>query len=439
MKHFNLFLLLTSIFFLDLSFFPFEKNGNAAYGQSVGINTTGAAPVSSAMLDVVSTTKGMLIPRMTLSQRISNILTPATGLIIYNLDCNEFQYYDGSTWKSVLNSNSFAATVAISATAIDSNLFTANWNAVTGATDYFLDVASDAAFTTFISGYNNLAVGNVTSKIVNSGITNNTTYYYRVKAGTACGYGVNSNTITVTTATLYTCAATLTDARDGQTYAAVSITGSSSPYCRGAAQCWMAQNLNVGTQVTSVNTGVAHSEQTNNSIIEKYCSANVAANCTTYGGLYDWNEMMAYGTEVSGNGPGPQGICPSGWHLPTDNEWKCMEMNLSGMSQASADAYGYRATDEGNKLKTLGNGALPSWASPSAGTNSSGFSIVPNEERIDDGRTFSDNQEAWFWTTSENGATFAYDRLLHFTEARIMLDTEPKQYGMSVRCIKNYP
>ena len=72
----------------------------------------------------------------------------------------------------------------------------------------------------------------------------------------------------------------------------------------------MAENLNVGTRISG------SSNQTNNSIIEKYCYDDLEANCNTYGGLYQWDEAMQYSATE-----GVKGICPTGWHLPTDAEW----------------------------------------------------------------------------------------------------------------------
>ncbi|HEV8084210.1 MAG TPA: hypothetical protein VGP55_13470, partial [Chitinophagaceae bacterium] len=69
--------------------------------QSVGINNTGTPPNPSAMLDVQSTTKGMLVPRMTLAQRTA-ITSPAIGLLIYQTDNSAgFYYYDGSQWTDI--------------------------------------------------------------------------------------------------------------------------------------------------------------------------------------------------------------------------------------------------------------------------------------------------------------------------------------------------
>ena len=59
---------------------------------------------------------------------------------------------------------------------------------------------------------------------------------------------------------------------------------------------------------------------TDNGTMEKYCYNNEPDSCTKYGGLYQWDEMMQYTTQQ-----GVQGICPPGWHLPTDEEWKVLE------------------------------------------------------------------------------------------------------------------
>ncbi len=84
------------------------------------------------------------------------------------------------------------------ATSITQTGFTANWTTVASAVSYSLDVATDIAFTTFVAGYNNKNVGSVITSDV-TGLTTNTTYYYRVRANGAVGTSVNSNTITVNT------------------------------------------------------------------------------------------------------------------------------------------------------------------------------------------------------------------------------------------------
>jgi len=76
-------------------------------------------------------------------------------------------------------------------------------------------------------------------------------------------------------------------------------------------QCWLKENLNVGTFISSR----ILEDASNNGIIEKYCYGNLLNNCDVYGGLYQWGEAMKYSTTE-----GEQGICPSGWHIT--NTWR---------------------------------------------------------------------------------------------------------------------
>jgi hypothetical protein len=77
---------------------------NLLFAQNIAINTTGTVADASAMLDVTSTTKGVLIPRMTSAQRTA-IVSPATGLLVYDNTLSLFYYYDGAAWRPLLNNN----------------------------------------------------------------------------------------------------------------------------------------------------------------------------------------------------------------------------------------------------------------------------------------------------------------------------------------------
>ncbi|MBA7533236.1 hypothetical protein ES705_25471 [subsurface metagenome] len=212
---------------------------------------------------------------------------------------------------------------------------------------------------------------------------------------------------------------TFLDVRDGTIYEAVTI----------GSQIWMAENLNVGTYVESINTGSAHSDVSDNSIIEKYCYENNEAYCDTFGGLYDWNEMMQYVTTERTNG-----ICPDGWHLPSDAEWKQLEMYL-GMTQAEADNTGWRGTDEGGKLKEI---STTYWVSPNTGaTNESGFTALPFGYRLFFGSFADVGLTSYFHSSTESGSSNAWDRYMNFNISQVYRNIAGKTEGFSVRCVRN--
>lgn len=218
---------------------------------------------------------------------------------------------------------------------------------------------------------------------------------------------------------------TMTDGRDGNVYNIIQIDGNTAPYCAGSSQCWMQENLNHGTRINGPNN------QTNNGTIEKYCQGDTEANCTIYGGLYQWDEMMNYNTSDKGNPGTTQGICPAGWHIPTDDEWKCLEMNL-GMSQAQVDLTNYRGTTEGDQLKVTA-GHTPAWD----GTNTSNFFALPNGFRnwaFAGSGYFALGTGGWFWSATERDAGNAWTRVLD-ADPRITRFAANKPTGTGVRCI----
>jgi len=193
-------------------------------------------------------------------------------------------------------------------------------------------------------------------------------------------------------------------------------------------QCWMAENLNIGTMISG------SSNQTDNNMIEKYCFDNDIANCATYGGLYQWDEMMQYTTVES-----TQGVCPTGWHLPSDDEWKTLEMQL-GMTQAQADLQGYRGTNEGSKM--AGNELL--WSDgvldndPEFGT--SGLALLPAGYRSNNGNFAGTGNYAYLWSSTEhiNYSYLAWHRYIAYAHTTVSRSTSNKAfYGYSVRCVRD--
>lgn len=153
-------------------------------------------------------------------------------------------------------------------------------------------------------------------------------------------------------------------------------------------------------------------------------------NIALYGLLYNWFAV-----------DDAQGICPAGWHVPSDEEWQELEMHL-GMSQdeaGRADPGGWRGTDEGGTLKATGTSH---WQSPNTGaTNASGFSALPGGGRpgygIWGGGFYYKGQKASLWTSSEHDATEAWMRNLDYDSSGVRRRTITKRNGFSVRCVQD--
>ena len=273
---------------------------SGSYAQ-VAINTDGGNPDISAMLDVQSTDKGFLPPRMNASQ-MNAISTPPAGLMIYNTSVNSVFCYNGSSWKMLFSND-----------------------------------------------------------------------------GESCGtinYGM-------------------------RTYGTVII----------GTQCWMSENLNIGIHVSGT------SNQTNDGAIEKYCYDNSVPYCNVYGGLYQWDELMQYATNE-----GVRGICPPGWHIPTDDEWTTLITTLGSVA--------------GGKMKETGT---THWQTPNTdATNSSGFTALPGGYCYRSNGSFSYLGKYGIWASStESTGTLAFYRHLYWETGTALQFQYTKTNGFSVRCLKD--
>ena len=192
-----------------------------------------------------------------------------------------------------------------------------------------------------------------------------------------------------------------------QTSTASSQIAADSNWKIMGTQVWASANLNVGTRINGA------SSQTNNAMSEKYCYNDNESNCTIYGGLYQWDELMQYTTIARA-----KGLCPTYSHVPTDNEWKTLEMFL-GMTQAQADAGGWRSSDVGNKLKPGG---------------ASGLNMPLTGYRNTDG-TFTNIGEGGSMWSSSAPSNYAWYRGLNSTDGTVSRDTAGLTYGFPVRCL----
>ena len=196
---------------------------------------------------------------------------------------------------------------------------------------------------------------------------------------------------------------TVLDDRDGQTYKTVKI----------GDQVWMAENLNY---------------ETGNS----YCYNNNSANCTKYGRLYTWAAAMDSVGTLTTNGKGcgykktcsptypVRGICPEGWHLPSKTEFETLFTAVGGQDSA------------GTALKSTGG-----WFNDGNGTDAFGFSALPAGDRGSNGGCYYEGLNAYFWSSTEYDSNYAYNVLLYVNFDYAYLDYGNKDYGFSVRCLKD--
>jgi uncharacterized protein (TIGR02145 family) len=175
----------------------------------------------------------------------------------------------------------------------------------------------------------------------------------------------------------------------------------------------MAQNLNVGTMINASNGGkYGDGYQRDSARAEKYCYKNDPVYCDLYGGLYQWDKAMGFTTNE-----GTTGICPVGWHLPTDAEWHELVVFLQpedGEAKAGDDLV---------------------WGS------GSGFEGLFSGYLIFAERKFYDaDQGGYFWSSTLNPQInhLALGRSVFRSKSAFQQDTFQRVSGLPVRCIKDY-
>jgi uncharacterized protein (TIGR02145 family) len=211
------------------------------------------------------------------------------------------------------------------------------------------------------------------------------------------------------------CPGTPTVTYEGQVYNTVLI----------GTQCWLKENLNVGTMIPG------SQEMEDNVVIEKYCYDNDPANCDTYGGLYQWYEMMQYTTQQ-----GTQGICPMGWHIPTDDELKILEGTVDSQYPVGDPIWnnaGYRGFDAGLNLKSTSG-----WCSGGNGNDLFGFTALPGGDRLYSGNFNCLGSNAIHWSSTEVGTSYSWYRNLKYSYDVVFRSFNSIYNGFSVRCVRDY-
>jgi len=214
---------------------------------------------------------------------------------------------------------------------------------------------------------------------------------------------------------------TFTDERDGKKYKTVKI----------GKQTWMAENLSFNY---------------NHNSAKSYCYDNDETNCATYGRLYTWAAAMDSAGIFSEKGKGCggyktcgssgvlQGVCPEGWHLPGEAEWRALFSSVgfdSNMSRVKSQT-GWWSGSEVYVNKECSNCESFKLDYDWNGSDDYGFSVLP-AGRYSVFREFSDRgKSTYFWTSTEESNDYAY-RV--FLKTYVSIGGDTKVAGYSVRCV----
>ncbi len=453
----------------------------------VSVNTDGSDPDPSAMLDVMSADKGILIPRVLFANRPVN---PATGLLIYQTDSIPgFYYFNGGEWIKMADftqadwdeANTAAAAYIknkpenVSEFTNDAGYLTfevdgsvTNELQTLTEQDYELSLSpGGGSFLTGVKSYTQVEIDTMTlynGLTVHNATTNCINYYYLYSWFEACGtctpipiqavagndtivdsplatialsanmpvageglwsivsgeggsfndssqhnavfsglYDVEYNLqwaiFTVCDTTFddmnvkfpWQCGYPITDNRDSQTIGTVEI----------GEQCWMAENLNYATG-------------------DSWCYNYNSVNCDTYGRLYTWDTALV--------------VCPDGWHLPSDGEWKILEGTADSyypVGSSEWDSTEYRGYDVGINLKSISG-----WNSNGNGTDLYGFGALPGGGRRSNETFYGQGLSGSWWSATEYSIGYTWCRALAFEHDKSFRDgSSGNTMGHSVRCL----
>ena len=223
-------------------------------------------------------------------------------------------------------------------------------------------------------------------------------------------------TVTPTVSATYTFNFVECTGGDNNNYATIEI----------GEQTWMAENLNTtsyanGDDIDYVQDETDWTNLGNNDEDKAYCYYETDGNSSgeIYGALYTY----AAATNGDNSGTNVQGVCPNGWHLPSDAEWTTFTDELGGIESCAG------------KLKTH---CLGLWDSPNTGaTNETGFTAIPGGARGATAFFFDIGMFAHWWTSTEYNSENAWERSVDFFDIEANNFDYQKSTGMSVRCIKD--
>jgi uncharacterized protein (TIGR02145 family) len=241
-----------------------------------------------------------------------------------------------------------------------------------------------------------------------TGLTPSTTYYVRAYATNSVGtaYG-NEVSFTTPVIPAFTCGTTTVSDVDGNSYNTVQI----------GTQCWTQSNLKVSKYRNgdSIPTGLSNTAWQNTTAGAYAIYDNNPVNDGLYGKLYNHYAVMD-----------TRGLCPTGWHVPTDGEWTTLETILGGSSVA------------GGALKSTATQPTPGgWLFPNTGaTNSSGFTAMPGGLQLNNLGSSDVNYYGYWWSSSLSGPN-PWMRHLTRENGSISRHFADRVQGVSIRCLRD--
>ena len=220
--------------------------------------------------------------------------------------------------------------------------------------------------------------------------------------------------------------ATVTD-YDGNTYSTVQI----------GDQCWMRENLRTTHYANGNTIPLGVNTSTSSTIAYRFYPNSNESNVPTYGYLYNWPAVMGGSASSNSNPSGVQGICPTGWHVPSHSEWTQLINYVSGQT---AYVCGNNSNNIAKALASttywMNSNESCAVGNTPADNNATGFAAIPAD------RTHSSilGNFAYFWSSTEesDGDNDAYDLSLCYSDAHVSnVYADFKLFGFSVRCLRN--
>lgn len=368
-----------------------------ALSQGVKLGTNVGSPDPAALMELESSSKGFLPPRMTSVERDQIQAPVPMGLTIFNTDTRCTNVYDGFAWREICGSciPGIPATPVAGVHIPGQYDITWNWSAVPSASGYIVNSTNDLSTGTDIG---------LTNTYSQNTLACGSSHNMYIWAYNACGESPAVVLTSSTSACPFTCGSSSVLDYDGNTYNTVLI----------GSQCWMKENL----RTTSYSNGTAIPNVANNATWEALLTSawcyqgNDPSYNLTYGKLYNWFAMK----DVNG-------ICPSGWHVPSNSEWNTLSTSLGGASYA------------GGKMKATG---FTYWSSPNTGaTNNSNFTGLGGGYRSNNGNFGDFMTYAFMWSSTNAGAETGNYYDLRHDGTYLSSNTQIKQAGLSIRCLRD--